>query len=59
MFGAKRLHNFLSTTKNINILKMPSQNNVKRPILKFKKVSEDAFTPVKGSLKAAGYDLFR
>lgn len=33
------------------------QEQMTRPVLKFKKLSDNAFSPVKGSDKAAGFDL--
>lgn len=30
-----------------------------RPVLRFAKLSEHATTPTRGSVKAAGYDLYR
>lgn len=40
----------------INSLKMPAEA---QPILRFAKLTEHAFAPSKGSVKAAGFDLKR
>lgn len=36
---------------------MPALEDMARPVLKFMKVLPEAFAPVRGSAKAAGYDL--
>lgn len=47
---------FLCSTRNIALsLKMPSESCV----LRFSKMTEHAFAPEKGSVKAAGFDLKR
>lgn len=41
---------------NTNIIKMPAEA---QPTLRFAKLTEHAFAPSKGSVKAAGFDLKR
>lgn len=42
--------------KKLSVCKMPVDN---KPVLRFAKLTEHAFAPLKGSEKAAGFDLKR
>lgn len=47
---------FFNFNSFLRLLKMPAEA---KPVLRFAKLSEHAFEPVKGSEKAAGFDLKR
>lgn len=48
--------NFHKFNSFLRLLKMPAEI---KPIMRFAKLTEHAFEPVKGSEKAAGFDLKR